>query len=434
MIKRKVSKAYTWLESEQEKRYNYLQRLEYNQIVRNSATNSRVDRLEQIKMKQKFYFDDEYAYAQIRETATYIGFTEGSKEYEEYVAEQITDRNFMTEFDLPTRFEDPWGYLQMLKLASEIEKSISQIPYLAKKLRFHPLFGTLPYGNVNAAAVLIPKSKEYLVVFEPELFTFALLVSKLVTISIATIVSSGDGWEDRYTEFCSNDEILAKTVLENPYMLDLFQDLLFAYILDGMPSSAHPYQSTGIHADLAGDLLHAMELFVMGHEYGHVLAGHLPNKSTIIQGLADRPRELLANIWGQELQADTIGLDLVFMASALRGTNGELGKAFAGADLFFSIIDIVERSIGILRTGDENQRPIPSHPPIVNRREHLRNYARERLSGYIYDVTKLGGVVERIVEILWKETVPVLTRYYKEGRQPSPIWTSHELISLTEEN
>jgi hypothetical protein len=336
-----------------------------------------------------------------------------------------TIRDALSEISLPTKFEGIWEFARMSELAQEIDKAIQGTDVA---LSIKPLLGTLPHGSINASTILVPPDDEFLIVFEPELFMFALLISKLVAIPIATILSLGDGWENKYNEFCTNNEILKKTVLENSFTPRFFKDLLYACVFNGTSSSAAAYRSEGLHKELASQLLDAMELFVMAHEYGHIVDWQHQIERQEFEG---DTKELLVHMWAQEFSADHIGQNILFRVSALREEKVEFGISFAGTDLFFSSLDILERSIGILRTGNEAKRPVPKQPPVWTRRKMLRdNYTKELFPYTTYDVTALGRVIERILETLWMEIKPELLELYTEGRKLSPIWYFYDLMSI----
>jgi hypothetical protein len=317
-------------------------------------------------------------------------------------------KDLVSKMEAPTRFEDPVRYSIILNLKTEIEEVAKD---LSIPIPTELVVGTLPSGRVNAMAIKVPSSDDFVVLFESELFTFANLLSKVVAKAMPFT-----GVEKGMLRFSTDlDRPLDSDVLRR------FQEVLFAYLLHGRPSAAPPYIIDGPYIGLAGYLRHSMELFVLGHEYGHIIGKHFSTdqKTSFFLGGAE-VNEIVYN-WQQELEADALGTQLMLKAMLKRGM--DLSLSFWGADFFFSCIEIVERGISIIRTGEENDRPLTSHPPPEVRRDALRKVLKNSLSEDLVDgPIKLGMTLEEIIESLWEKTRPTLRQYYENNQKLAPIW------------
>lgn len=316
--------------------------------------------------------------------------------------------------ELHTRFEDPLRYRLMLLLMVQIEEAAEK---LSIQIPERPLIGTLPTGRVNAMAVTVPDSNEYIVIFESEIFIFANRLSKIVVKALPFIGNKNGRWTFSWKKDIKFDRIID----ENNEIFKRFQEVVLAYVLLGRPKVWPKYLLGGPYRSLASILLESMELFVMGHEYGHIIKGHLSAGQLTAAAFGEEEINEIVFSWQQELEADVVGLTLMLQSMKKRGL--DLALSFWGADFFFSCIDIVERGVSIIRTGKENDQSRSSHPPAQIRREILRAHLRK---WYSRDVSKgpinLGITLERIIETLWERTRSALRRYHENGKKLAPFW------------
>src|SRR5947209_14558154 len=122
---------------------------------------------------------------------------------------------------------------------------------------------------------------------------------------------------------------------------------------------------------LASSLARSMERFGRAHEYGHLIAGHLDATQPAANPLAGEEVKELVPTGDQEAEADAVGFGLYMEAGLESGEDH--AQSYAGADLFFSVLDVMERALSVLRAGDENHRPRgTAHAEPTARRLALR--------------------------------------------------------------
>src|SRR5207247_9754738 len=104
-----------------------------------------------------------------------------------------------------------------------------------------PLFGTLPLGSMNAVAIRVPGSDEFIVAFHHGLFAFMNLLSKVVARSLPS-----RPWRGMHA-FSVDLETVRELLDHDSLPLHRITELLDAYILYGEPHAApqymlaHPY-------------------------------------------------------------------------------------------------------------------------------------------------------------------------------------------------
>lgn len=310
-----------------------------------------------------------------------------------------------------TRFENPLLYQVLVDLAEAIETAAEK---QSRKIAQRPVIGTLSFGRVNAMSVRLPETEEHLIIFQDQLFTFANLFAKAVAQAIP-IVSEGE----RYGFSVAREEVL-EFIEKNGQSVRRFEEVLLAYLFLGSPSAAPPYVIAGGTMRVAELLRAGMELFVLGHEYGHIAAGHLSGNvaSARLSMFSEDAEEILWN-WQQEVDADTIGLELTLVAQLTRGYDVSL--SYWGCDLLLSCFDVVERSLALAR-GVEIQIS-PTHPPSSVRKERLRKVV-VRMIGEEHGpaVMSLADASDVIVEALWQKVAPRIEQMAK-SMPLSPMWS-----------
>lgn len=313
----------------------------------------------------------------------------------------------------PSRFEDPMNFKLLHDLIIAIEQAAAS---LGRTIPQRPVFGTLRTGQVNAAVIPVPSSSQFIVAVETELFLFALLTCKAVGV---TFPAKASGTDQITLTFSRTD--ITSNLNAHPEASHRFREVLLAYLVQGSPGSAPPYLIEESQMELPGHLIHSLELFVVGHEYGHIFADHLGSVQSTPATIAGVPIDEVMFNWFQEIDADAIGLELSLEASRLTGT--PLPIAYAGAELLFSLFQVVESSLSILQTGSPTTQPSPTHPPPSDRREHLRDVITASLpSEAVEPVLEFADVVNLVVQRFREDARPHLEAAFQAGVRPSTAW------------
>lgn len=314
----------------------------------------------------------------------------------------------MPELKQSLPYEDPVLLGVMRRLATEIEAACTAQEW---PLESRPLLGTLPGGQVNALTYSVPGTQEHLVLFEPKLFTFALLLSKAIAQSFPSNASNP-------SSFSTLESDIEEWIKRDGRASNRFREVVLAYAVEGHPAQAPPYYPESVYGRLADLIRQSMELFIMGHEYAHVLLGHLAGPEATFANDADA----ILYSWQQELMADKMGF--VLSARAMQdANNADLSFALVGADFFFSASDIMDRTVSILATGELSVVQLGSHPPAALRQSRLRE-AMDEIVGETVAAgpKKLAGAFDHAVTLLWAETEPVVRAIHSRGIRPAPMW------------
>lgn len=317
----------------------------------------------------------------------------------------------------PTPLESPELYLLMKSLADGIEST-------GRERGFHlpprPLFGTLPLRQFNAMAIQVPGVRTRLVAFQHGVFGFVNLICK----AVAACFPTEDG-NEKGLVFSTDFEQISAGLQADPTPIARMADFLWAYVYDGDPHRAKPYVAHAPAMHLAQILRQTGETFVMAHEYGHLAAGHLDRgkdrRSVCADG--DTESDVISMNWDQEFSADAIGLVLTLTTiDHVHQVNPSL--SFAGIDLIFSSMQLVDRALSVAMHGDVVDRPATaSHPPSLDRQTVIRELLPQLVGDELTpDAISLADVTVKIMESMWESIEPRFKADHAAGRRPHPIW------------
>ncbi len=283
-----------------------------------------------------------------------------------------------------------------------------------------PLIGYLPTGQLNAVTMLTPRG--HLVLFEDELVLF---IEKICRVMIWALPAEDDGAGGARLVF-STDAVMERLDRE-PVIDQWFTALVIAYTLTGSVASVPGLHLPPAKFLYAGSLATAVSYFIIAHEYGHILCGHLEETAPSRAVLPIDDVEALRYSWGSELDADVLGT--VFAVNALiQHERLDFSEAYLGICVFFGVLDVMDRAVAVLATGDENARQVGSHPPSDMRKREVREFLPKMagkdpaLHERVRAALSMGDFQDRLIERLWRRARPMMHVLREAGARPAPVW------------
>lgn len=318
----------------------------------------------------------------------------------------------------PSPFENPDWYGLVTHLFERIARSAET---MKMQLAHPPLLGTLATGRVNGVAIALEGSATRIILLEQGLFGFANLMCKAVGASLVYT-----GTEEGQLRFSLDPGAIRDKLAKDDAPIERFFDALTAYVVQGEPHRARPYAPPPYAATVASNLRESMETFILGHEYAHVALGHLDGKHMLHAVAAGVDAETVETNYDQEFQADLIGMMLT-LQTLTREDNLDVALSYWGAHAFFGCIDIVERTVSLLATGEPATWRGDSHPPTRQRQQMLQLGLQslvkpeEAAKGAI----KLAEQIDEILAIYWVRCEGPLRRLHRDGVRPTAEWMAH---------
>lgn len=294
---------------------------------------------------------------------------------------------------LQTKFESIQSYSILKTLFNTIETTAKNI---SLKTKNKPIIGTAFSKEYNAFAEKVPNTDEYLIVFEGELFTLSNLLAKLIALCLPDFKIT-----ENAVSFSFEVNRIRRHIQSNEVLQNRFADLVYNAIYLGQPNKTQQYFLDEPFGKLQYELLFSLELFVVGHEYGHIYCGHLNDNNLIKQLHNGTSIQRISPDWTMEYEADRIGLVLLLHSLT---HNNLFPFSFLGPELFFTFLDIDERANNLFANGKEKRSyGSDTHPPVIKRRNRIRYQLKRSLpKEHLESYEVVSAFLENVVELLWE--------------------------------
>lgn len=292
-----------------------------------------------------------------------------------------------------TKYEVPHSAILLNTLFAKIEAAAKRIDYHIDK---RPIVGTAFSISFNAFAIRVPDTTENIIVFESELFTLCNLLAKIIASCLPDFIIDGK------VSFSYTKDRIENHIKTNPIISRRFFDFVDNAILDKQPNNTKQYFLTDNAGRLHYELLNSLELFIVGHEYGHIYAGHLDKAILVKSMIGDNEFSKLKPDWQMEYEADFHGVNLLVNSDESRNL---LPFSILGPELFFTFLDITERAYSLIYEGKEiRSLGGDKHPPTYDRRNSIRDMLNRGLPKDELNAYQVGGeFLENVLEILWSD-------------------------------
>lgn len=305
----------------------------------------------------------------------------------------MTEALRIWETELPTQFENPSYYRIMLIIKQYVEKAIDRLSLNVPSA----LIGTLPHGDLNAKVTKAPDTDTFVILFQYGFFEYLIEAIALVE------------------QYMRLDKTKNKSVKLDAKIK--FAKLTLSYFLDGKLSDearVHRSLDKSISIGLQVTKINPIMIFAFGHEYGHLINGHLPSKSSL--SVKER--------WEQELEADLRGYQIL-----LNNTQDSFPVIVpvVAVDLFITLLSVLDQSREILINGEIRNTisKSASHPSLLVRRKAFQLLVEHSLPE---DISKpiitacgiYGLALMEMSEYLQQQ----LINAYSDGRRLQAIWTT----------
>jgi hypothetical protein len=334
----------------------------------------------------------------------------------------------------PTPYVNPYDHQRLTILDGRIANLGRRRPQLNFASELQKLCGrvtvsTLPMGQVNARALRVPGTDEYLIVFDPVLFSFI----EHVSIAVAEAIDWEKALESarRHTEAAeavdlSDVDLSIASRHDHPEVARRFFHTMFCFLHRGMPPFPQRY---GKEFRGAVQLLRwNATLFILAHEYVHLLLGH-----PLTSDAPYTPE--------QELEADWLACSILNADLESRGNNPL--TRFIGPYFFFVAAMLADLGLGAIRTGNTRLLSdlIPrdaielgevsrsTHPIVPRRMRTLDQWLRENfpprgVRSNEYFATLLVDVAAN----LWATVQPAVLNLRAKGLQAPALWNSFDIF------
>lgn len=300
--------------------------------------------------------------------------------------------------DLPTQYQDPNMYFLLDSIFKRINEAACEMSE-SVELTFPE---KITYGTVHeqfAARVESCDCKgDYLLMVSDCVFMFANLLSK--SMGLLLMDDAKENKEGAFS-YSLSKEAISNALQNNFNAIIRFTDLVLAYIVTGQASMAKQY-TPGIKLAAITELIRdSYELFVVGHEYSHILLGHFqrnPSENKFKSEVSvDEDKKYIVNNWIDEHSADYLSTFLTI--KAMKGF--DFVSSYMGIDICLITLIILERISVLLGIGSDNT----SHPPAELRRDLIFKFLLKENE----DIKSIYEINTFIVDSLWDRCMYIIT-------------------------
>jgi hypothetical protein len=295
---------------------------------------------------------------------------------------------------IKTKYELPESILILSSLFDKIDVAATRLTYQLNK---KPFIGTAFSKEFNAFAARVPGTEESLLVFESELFTLCNLLAKIIASCLPDFKIDESG-----VSFKRKKIRIKNHIDTNPLIKERFKDFVINAVINGLPNGTRQYFLSETVSKLQYELLSSIELFIVGHEYGHIYAGHIDKALVKTRMINNEQLEFISPDWQMEFEADFYGLSLLVNTDS---AHSFLPFSLLGPELFFTFLDIFERANTLVALGTEiHSNGGNTHPPTIERRKKIRELLGESIPERLLDSYQVvSEFLENVMEVLWAD-------------------------------
>ena len=307
--------------------------------------------------------------------------------------------------DIWSRYERPDHRKRLSELVVKVERAALALGY---QIQQRPVVGTLQTGDINAQAEPGPPNEGHLVVFDSGMFRFTSLAANIVVQAIDLHFSDEGG-----SLLFNTPEAFGEHIATHPGVIIQFADLVFSQavlktcLLSGIYPLPARYQA------LANEFTDYIQTFVLAHESGHLVLGHVDLPSARRSSM--QPHEL-------EFDADRVGLAIAAAAIGARYW------AFVAGAIFMMAVEVISRASATFINGNDEVAASATHPPPSARLERLATLLQDGVDPRM--VVHMGRMVDTIAEALdrlWRFCRPAFERAHREKYPPADFFPRDEL-------
>jgi hypothetical protein len=248
------------------------------------------------------------------------------------------------------------------------------------------VFGTLPKGELDGATYQMEDGK-YMVALSWGVFG---IVHRIANIAISLVpfeISNGQ------TRFDTNLALLDERIAKSKRAKSALVDTLLSYLSFGNADRAPVMLVKGSRLQLSNLLSSTACLFLVAHEYAHIVWKHKPLKAS-----GSTPPDSMRTVrWSKkcEEEADLLAMEITLGANSERYKS--LALSYVGIEVLFACMELLERATG---------RQSLDHPAARYRRLLTRSLLAHYYGEQAEVALSMGDLVWHTVMALWEEIRP----------------------------
>jgi hypothetical protein len=335
----------------------------------------------------------------------------------------------------PTPYVDPFHHAILSKLDGRIANLGRRQPEhrfasALRNLRGRVIVSTLLMGQVNARTLSVPGTDDYLIVFDPVFFDFLYCLST----DIACAIDGDKALQGARQQASASEQVPVSPAIRfgDAEVTRRFLHTMSAFLRWGLPPPPQPYDEKSF--DLAQHLREIATLFILAHEYAHLLLGHVsaPRASGPQSDAAQQP-----TAFQQELEAGWLACSLLDAILARRRVSR--ATQFMGVHFFFVATMLAELGVRAIETGKPRQLTalIPrdetelgdTHPVALLRMASVNQWLARKFPQHLARSNEyLEALLLEVASRLWDNVQRHVLDMRAKGFEGPALWKSLDVF------
>lgn len=328
----------------------------------------------------------------------------GSENADLYESSKILFKKLVeiaSELKLPIEEQNRSSYAILNRHSENMNKVLKENNL---ELPYDIVLGTLPINELNAF-VRSFSNGQLLIALNEGLINFIYLMGRVVASFFTKIDEDND--IDTYS---LNEEVISEALENNKNGHAKFIETLVLYFAYENLHISSIYYEKDNNKQLSGVLYDNAELFVVAHEYSHIILDHLSPNRELKKRFLDEASSLyqIMRNWNDEYSADALAVQSV-LANNRNKLNGWM-CGYLGVELCISCLEVIEKFFNIESS--------ETHPSAGMRRVNIQKTLKQLLppdhSKHILNNSKF---IQDIISTLWnthKDTIYYICDKFKE--------------------
>jgi len=251
------------------------------------------------------------------------------------------------------------------------------------------VLGTLPLNYLDAFTCIFPKGQR-LIALSQGLLLFLYAMGRVVSSFFPRLNYDEN---KNYVIFDFKRNTINQNLKTNKKGHEFFLETLILYFLFENLSYSKIYYEEDINMPLSAVLWDTAELFIVAHEYSHIILGHLPAEKSFSKRFLDENSMLyqIVRNWDEEFSADT----LAFQLTMAKNQNSGYGSfaCYLGIEFLFACLGLIEKI--------NNVEFSETHPSAKMRIENLRQYIKSIFPSNSQNILDGTSIIQEIMAELW---------------------------------
>ncbi|MFZ5733649.1 MAG: hypothetical protein ACOY4O_13000 [Pseudomonadota bacterium] len=267
------------------------------------------------------------------------------------------------------------------------------------------VFGVTPTFELHASQMPVLETEASILGLSIPFFVFCNAITKAMAKTL-TYIPVGASLQ------IDNSVASAEQKLRlNPDVVELWVEIFSEFGANRFPPALSPIISRWQDEAIARkQMMDAVELFAIAHEYGH----HSLNHGRVTDSSAS------STAFSDEHDADVFGRVICILHNAELPVTNPYLLSGTGAVLILGAMDLVRKANALLETGQDIAKPRKRHPPYIERIKHISAADNIATTNQIelQELRVRRNAFVDIWELIWSHVRPKIEQMHKDGIRP----------------